>query len=163
MRTKIAQAAGWFAGWVREQGGANRGRWVEAFQRIGNGQKGDAWCAHFVTGVLDMAYKGSNPLPPTGSCDVMLAAARKVGTELTAPRKPEPGDLFFVMRPKGRGWDKHDAIHVGVVVSAARGSDKVLRISTIEGNTNDGGGREGWGCLARSRPLTQALVLVRLP
>lgn len=161
---RIAPAAEWFAGWVKETGGANRGRWVEAFQRIGNGQKGDAWCAHFVTAICDMAYTGRSPLPPTGSCDVMLAAARKVGTELTAPRRPHRGDLFFVMRQIGPStWHDTDAIHVGVVTGASRGSDGVARVATIEGNTNTGGGREGWGCLARTRDVTRALVFIRLP
>ncbi len=161
-RAKIVPVALHFAGgWIREApAGSNGGRWVEAIQRIGNGRRGDAWCAGFVTMLLDIAYQGKNPLPATMSCDVMLAAARKVGRER---RPPQAGDVFFVMAKSGAGWSKSDAIHVGIVASVARGADGVLRIGTIEGNTNDGGSREGWGALARTRDATKALTFVQLP
>jgi hypothetical protein len=161
---RIAEIASLFAGWVKETGGANRGRWVEALQRIGNGQQGDPWCAHFVTAVLDIAYRGASPLSPTGSCDIMLADARRVGRDLVTPRQPKPGDVFFVMRSLGSNkWHTTDAIHVGVITGSFRCPDGVLRIATVEGNTNDDGGREGHSCLARTRALTRALAVVRLP
>ena len=137
MKAKVVSVAELFVGWVREATNANDGPWVEAIQRTTGNRRGDAWCASFVNFVLQIAYAGKNPLPATASCDVILEFGRKHNRIVETP---EPGDIFLVMR------NPNDAVHTGIVT---RVTDTTVH--TIEGNTNNGGGREGWGVLARER------------
>lgn len=137
-----------FVGWVKEATRANDGPWVEAILRVTGNKKGDPWCASFVTFVLDIAYRGKNPLARSASCDVLLAHARERGWFTT---EPAPGDVFLVMRRPD------DAVHTGFVSGVGTG---VVR--TIEGNTNDGGSRDGWGVFARERKR-DGLTFIRLP
>jgi len=148
MRSRIVPVAQLFVGWVREATNHNDGPWVEAILRLVGQAKGAPWCAAFVTMVLDIAYRGANPLPRTASCDVLLEAARTRGWLQSAP---EVGDLFLVMRRPA------DAVHVGVVTAVAP-----LAVRTIEGNTNTDGSREGWGVCARER-ARKGLQFVRIP
>lgn len=149
MRARVIPTAEQFAGWVREATNHNDGPWVEAIQRVTGNQKGDAWCASFVTFVLDIAYRGQNPLRRTASCDQLLADARAKGWVVDAP---QVGDVFLVMR------SPTDAIHTGLVRGVGRQS-----VATIEGNSNDDGSREGWGVVKRPARKTAGLVFIRLP
>jgi hypothetical protein len=146
-KAQVVPAAQLFVGWVREVTGANDGPWVEAIQRTTGNKKGDPWCASFVNFVLDIAYQDQNPLPCTASCDVLLQYATEHKL-LTAT--PEPGDVFLVMR------SATDATHTGIVT----GVDGDW-ISTIEGNTNREGAREGNGVWARKRQR-QGLAFIRV-
>lgn len=148
MRAAIVPTAALFVGWVKEATGANDGPWVEAILRLTGNRKGDPWCAAFVCMVLDIAFKGQNPLPRSASCDVLLEAARAKKWLFT---EPQVGDLFLVMRTKA------DAVHVGVVTAV-----KGLEVATIEGNTNVGGSRDGWGVFARAR-VAKGLAFIRIP
>jgi hypothetical protein len=147
MKELVVPTAEQFVGWVKETTGANDGPWVEAIQRITGNKKGDPWCASFVAFVLNIAYKGKNPLPNTASCDVLLHTARRTGRITT---EPAPGDLFLVMK------DPNDAIHTGIVTAVSP-----VAVKTIEGNTNSGGAREGWGVFARER-RRDPLVYIRV-
>jgi len=148
MKTRVVPTAEQFVGWVKEATGMNDGPHVEAIQRVTGNKRGDPWCASFSTFVLDIAYRGKNPLARSASCDVLLEDARKKGWLVTTP---EVGDLFLVMRnPK-------DAVHVGIVTAVNK-----TKISTIEGNSNAGGSREGWGVVARMRN-SAGLSFIRLP
>ncbi len=136
---------------VRETEGANRGAWVQAFQRFTGGRPGDSWCADFLSFVLDVAYHGKSPVPRSGSCAVLLAAARTVGT---VQGQPSPDDLFFYVTAAGH------AHHVGIVTAVrATGQDG------IAGNTSeDGASDNGTGVFEHaisSDPAT--VVFVRLP
>lgn len=126
---------------VREAG-ANRGRFVEAIIRYAGGLPGEPWCASFVYYVGHKMLGGLGwRLPKTRSCDVLLEHARAQGTLYDEEVRPEPGWLFLVMQS-----DK-DATHVGFV-------DVVLpdgRFTTIEGNSNDRGVRDGDGVVANTR------------
>jgi hypothetical protein len=136
---------------IRELTHQNDGAWVEAIQRVTGNKKGDAWCASYVSVVLALYYGGpkGNPLPMSASCDVLLEAARKKGW-LTG--KPTVGDVFLVMK------SANDAIHTGFVTGVV----KPGLISTIEGNTNDDGSRDGYGVFERKR-ITGPLRFIHLP
>lgn len=231
MRARIVPMAELFVAadprdaWIREATNQNDGPWVEAIQRLTGNRRGDAWCASFCCLVLDLAYRGANPLPRTASCDVLMETGRARRWLFDAP---EPGDLFLVVRqtparvesvdasgtklrlapaaagaaapiardgaavgfhvakrgapaleaarilqsaaaPQAvrlatrlevRGGDVvvlRDAVHVGVVTAVSP-----VAVKTIEGNTNAGGAREGWGVFARERPRA-GLCFLRIP
>lgn len=151
----------WLAGcfyFVREQGGNNRGPWVEAMQRVTGGRPGDAWCADFVSFVLAPFFGGRPPIRLTGGCDEMMADAVQQGLELEAPVAP---CLFFRLNPA----DRDDAVHVGFVVEVhADGT-----ISTIEGNTSppprpgDEGARDGGGVYRHAHMKPQGKRFFRIP
>lgn len=145
MKGLALSVAQMMTGWVKEATGANDGPWVEAIQRVTGNKKGDPWCASFVAFCLGMAFKGKAPLPVTASCDELLAFARRTGRLIPA-KEVEPGDVFLVMAP----GSETDAIHTGFVLAFNLGVDSVM---TIEGNTNAGGSRDGWGVFQRQRPL----------
>lgn len=148
MKAFVVPTAELFVGWVKEQSGQNDGPWVEAIQRTTGNKRGDAWCASFVNFVLTIAYRGRSPLPATASCDVLLETARTRGALVDTP---EPGDIFLVMRTPT------DAIHTGIVTAVGP-----VSVKTIEGNTNTGGSRDGWGVFARERRKDK-LTYIRVP
>lgn len=130
---------------IRETLGSNRGVWVEAFQRIGDGKPGDSWCADFVSGVLWICYQGPFPIPRTSNCDVMWGIAQQYEVAT-----PAPDDLFF--RVKGS-----DAHHVGIVTSAAP-------LRGIAGNTSeDGKSSNGTGVFEHGLSTSPETHFVRLP
>lgn len=137
MKAKVVPVAELFVGWLKEASGANDGPWVEAVQRTTGNRRGDPWCASWVNFVLQIAYAGRSPLPATASCDVLLEWGRKHGRIVETP---EPGDVFLVMRTPT------DAVHTGFVTR-----ETPTTVHTLEGNTNAGGSREGWGVFARER------------
>jgi hypothetical protein len=138
----------WLAGcftFIREQGGNNRGPWVEALQRAFNGTPGQPWCAYFVCFVLTLYYGGRAPFRMSGGCDELLAAAVRAGRELPGPAV---GALFFRLNPK----DPTDAEHVGFVVDVHPDGT----FDSIEGNTSPPatgteGSRDGGGVYRHSR------------
>ena len=134
---------------VRETLGPNRGVFVEAFQRIGDGKPGDSWCADFVSFVLWVAYQGpGSHLPRTGGSDVMWAIAKDMET-----KTPQPGDVFFRVKPDG------DAHHVGIVTAVYPD-----RVTGIAGNTSeDGMSSNGTGVFEHDMPYASTLRFVRLP
>lgn len=148
MKDRILTTAEQFVGWVKEATGANDGPWVEAIQRVTGNKKGDPWCASFVSFVLDVAYRGRNPLPRTASCDVLLEHAR---THQLLTDTPVPGDVFLVMR------NPTDAVHTGIVTTV-----QDTTVGTIEGNTNSAGSRDGWGVFVRQRRRAP-LHFIRVP
>lgn len=109
--------------YVREAS-PNAGQRVEAIQRWSGGAKGQSWCAHFATMLLDLAFGGSAPIPRTGSCDEIYQLAKAKGW-LTAT--PAVGDLFLYVRD-----GTEDAHHVGIVTSVAP-------LRGIAGNTSADG------------------------
>lgn len=133
---------------VRETLGPNRGVFVEAFQRIGDGKPGDSWCMDFLSWVLWVCYQGPAPLPRTGSCDVAWAMAKERGYVVATPAI---GDVFFRVRPDG------DAHHVGVVTSTAP-------LRGIAGNTSeDGKSSNGTGVFEHALSADAQTHFVRLP
>lgn len=133
---------------IREYGGANRGHWVSKLQRECGGQKGDAWCAAFVSFVLDVAYDGRAPLKPTESTQHMLDEATTKAFRVSFPRID---DLYFFVYADG---GPH---HVGIVTDIAP-------LSGIAGNTSeDGLSSNGVGVFEHAIPAGPRTVFVRLP
>lgn len=126
-------------------GHRNSGRAVERIQRRTGNKRGDAWCASYVAEAGARALGRRWPLPLTASCDELLKAARALGVVADHPLR---GDVFLVMRTKD------DAIHTGFVTKplpAGPGAATRTAFATVEGNTNPGGGREGYGVFPRTR------------
>jgi len=141
---------------VRELG-TNRGREVDYWnyeairdwRQFPMGGKGAPWCAAFVSacGVQGIGRK-LWPVPHTAIADLIAQWGEEHDV---AYREPEPGDIFCLHYPaKGRYG------HVGFVVGVPSGS-----FETIEGNTNPGGSREGYGVFKRVRTVTDRCLFVR--
>lgn len=148
---------------VAEEGGNNRGRMVELFLREVRQPPGEPWCAAFVyhVGYWAMydrgAQRSSWPLPATASCWELGDFARRQGV---LERAPEFGDVFLQYKPELKRF-----AHTGFIerVESLRrepvparpgdgGAERVVyRCSTIEGNTNAEGSREGNATLRKVR------------
>lgn len=136
---------------VRETLGPNRGVFVEAIQRIGDGKPGDSWCMDFASLVLWVAYQGPAPLPRTGSCAAAYEVAKQQGYLTT---DPQAGDVYFFV---DRAEDH--AHHVGIV-TAVRDQD----FDGIAGNTSkDGQSSNGTGVFEHPIARGPSVTFVRLP
>ena len=138
-----------------EIGGANRGPWVRLYCG-GNDGRDWAWCAGFVTLVMQQAYFYRDARPPirgSVSCDSLAAQAKEAGLfiperEVSSGRKPwqEMGAAcIFLRRRTDSDWT-----HTGIATDGT-GEPRELVFSTIEGNTNDEGSREGFEACRRKR------------
>lgn len=130
---------------VREKGGRNRGPEVDEYIRsvgLDPTQGSYAWCAAFVHWVFMHAAENAgvpNPCPKRAGALRMRDSA-PTGTRAS---KPVRGALFFLDKGQGKG-------HVGIVESVSGD-----RVATIEGNTDDGGSREGDGVYKRTRRMAE--------
>jgi hypothetical protein len=122
---------------IEESGGPNRGRAVDRMLKRTGAPFGSPWCAAFVAEVGKTLLGDLWKIPVTASCDVMLIHAR---AHNILRDDPAPAAVFLVMKTHT------DAIHTGFVTGVDGN-----KISTIEGNTNDGGSREGTGVYKRTR------------
>ncbi len=129
---------------------------IELFLREVAQPSGQPWCAAFVHHVGYWSHydhdgmTSSWPLPPTASCWVLGDFARKHDALVDVPA---PGDVFL----------KYDATlkrfaHTGIVVQVPRarttGQGQLCYLCvSIEGNTTDGGSREGDAVVRRVRRL----------
>jgi hypothetical protein len=135
---------------VSEQpSGSNRGKEVEAFlQSVGLGG-GNPWCAAFVHWCAEQAAAKigqPNPVPRTGGVLEMWRRARKAGLPLVEasaavaqPALVKSGMVFIMQFSATTG-------HTGFVEDRDGG-----RLVTIEGNSNDGGSRDGTGVFRLGR------------
>jgi hypothetical protein len=126
-------------GFAREQPrNSNRGQAIEAMLKLTGLDGGYPWCAAFVAWCGVSALGERWPLPRTASVQQLYNAAEV--RKLVSPR-PEPGDVFCLWFPSlGR------FAHTGFVRKVE--GDVAF---TVEGNTNDGGSRDGWGVFERTR------------
>ncbi|MBF9028937.1 protein with peptidoglycan-binding domain protein [Rhodobacterales bacterium HKCCE3408] len=130
----------------REIGGQNAGPWVRLYMQ-GHQGKDWPWCAGFVSFLIEQAAEQRGETAPilgSFSCDTLAAQGREAGrflAEGTFDRATLPGGALFLVRRTATDWT-----HVGLV-DAARSAD----FSSIEGNTNDDGDREGYEVCARFR------------
>ena len=144
------------------KGKGNCGPWVRSYMDKNEGDEWP-WCVGFVQTVLDQALSKigidfKQIVPHTYSCDVMGTHALDNGKLLRFNKVREnpdaigPGDIFLVRRTA------IDWIHTGLVVG--REGDNFL---TIEGNTNEGGSRNGYAVLKRRRNFRQsALEIIKV-
>lgn len=119
---------------VHEDGGKNRGPHVDAWNTMVGAPLGSPWCASWVYAMHQAAAEAleiGNPCPRTaGALKLWHVAHAGARREL-----PAPGDVFVLDTGDPGGYG-----HVGIVESCSPGGD---RITSIEGNTNAAGSREG--------------------
>ncbi len=141
-----------------EIGGANCGPWVRLYCS-GNDGRQWAWCAGFVTMIMQQAYfyQGArSPIKGSVSCDTLAAQAKNAGLfvpekEITSGRwkwQEFGGSCIFLRRRTDTDWT-----HTGIAAAGA-GSPTNSVFSTIEGNTNDEGVREGFEACRRTRSVS---------
>lgn len=153
----LVAAANAFIG-VGEQGGDNRGQMVERFLKSVSLPPGQPWCAAFVYHVGFWSHydhglrRSSWPLPATGSCEALAAAARKHGLLRS---EPYVGDIFLLYSRLQRRFS-HTGIVVGVQDEHRVHDRDVHTCHTIEGNTNDDGSANGHTTLRKTRTLREA-------
>lgn len=132
---------------VREATGHNDGKAVEMYLKYVGLGKGYAWCASFVCWVLGQ-NKVSNP--HSGYCPDLFSPKRRVWQRNQKNNgTPMPGDVWGLYFP-----DKKRIAHVGFV---DKWDAKIT--TTVEGNTNEAGSREGDG-VYRKRRITRQLYEV---
>jgi hypothetical protein len=116
---------------VRESGGQNRGPEVELYLAAAGGEPGESWCAAFLYWCFRRA---SNVLMVPNPCPRTVGAQNVY--KLAEPRfrrtSPARGAIFVMDHGHGLG-------HVGFVDTAYPDGT----ISTVEGNTNRDGARNG--------------------
>ena len=128
----------------------NTGPYVERVLQSTHTPKGNPWCAAWVTDVGTHALGEMWPVKRTASVQEMAEWAESKGVRYTA--KPQMGDLFALYFPAlGR------YAHVGIVASVNPDGS----IVTIEGNSNNGGSREGWAVVTKTRKLGRRDRLIR--
>ncbi|NJK69335.1 MAG: alpha/beta fold hydrolase [Microcoleus sp. SU_5_3] len=132
---------------VREQGGDNRGRQVEEFQRAIGGAAAEAWCMSFAQYCIKAAESETQANSQVTQSEHCLTVWNGSPSQLRSSR-PEPGSLVI--------WRHGNSSkgHVGIV--EAVNSDGTF--TTIEGNTSDSSGinREGDGVYRKQRDLDGA-------
>ena len=133
---------------VSEQGGENRGQMVELMLREVDLPAGEPWCAAYVyhTGYWSQYNPATQhstwPLPKTGACATLGAFATAHDLLHATPIR---GDIFLMYFPS-----LHRFAHTGIVLSVTETTSAYL-CTTIEGNTNDDGSRDGWKTCIKSR------------
>lgn len=132
-----------YIGVVEEPKNSNRGREIDYWIHEAGLDPAGAypWCAAFVGQVGRQVLGYRWPAPRTASVMTLVAwAAARPGV---LDELPSVGNMFVL-------WN--DALgryaHIGFVSGITKSG-----IETIEGNTNDGGSRDGYGVFARHRTL----------
>jgi hypothetical protein len=149
---KVLEFAATQVGVLEKPLGSNRGPQVDLYLRsVGLDPKSGsyAWCVAFVYYCFQQASAQlglPNPMARTaGVLDLWARAGRAKTHRITGaqalddPSLVRPGHIFVIDTGGGNG-------HAGLVESASGG-----KLVTIEGNTNDGGSREGIGVFRRTQ------------
>jgi len=124
--------------------GSNRGEKVDEYEAE-FGLKGQPWCACFVAWCLRQAgFEKGKDFPNSALVADWRRWAIEKSVRQTAFRR---GDLFYMVHRNGTG-------HIGFVANV--NGD---RLETIEGNTNDGGSREGIAVMRRIRSARELASL----
>ncbi len=141
---------------VTEKGGNNYGKQVEDYQRIGSkgaADGGQPWCQYFMNWLLIMACK-SLKIEFRGTFSgytpfwVNWGKQKKITLINPKISEVEIGDLMYVYSSA-----RNNACHVALVIGKEGNN-----VITIEGNTNPGGGSDGFGVFKRKRPCPWAVV-----
>jgi hypothetical protein len=132
--------------------GSNRGKRVQEYMSTVGVEPGDPWCVAFVFFCYATAAKNlgiANPMATkkckTGGVLDLWNRAQDNGvatvthdSALDDPSKVKSGMIFIISSGGGHG-------HTGLVANVVGN-----RLETIEGNTNDGGSRDGIGVFRRN-------------
>jgi len=141
-----------------EEGRDNRGQMVELFLREVRQPAGEPWCAALVHHVgywshYDNASHGSTwPLPATASCFELGEFAREKGILV---EQPAVGDVFLLRSSELKRF-AHTGVVVGLVQSFGSGDNTSYTCTTVEGNTNADGSRNGNMTLRKTRRFSIA-------
>jgi len=148
---RVLKVAGSQVGVLEEPTGSNRGPQVDEYLRCAGLEPASgchAWCAAFVYWCFHRAAADlgvANPAVRTAQVLDMWTRAGAAGVKrisaveaLAQPSLVQPGCVFVLSTGSGNG-------HTGLV-EWADGD----RLTTIEGNTNEKGGREGIGVFRRT-------------
>lgn len=135
---------------VREKGGPNKGPEVEMFQKAVDGvASGEPWCMCFVQYVLKKIEKLYNISFRILSSEHCMTVWNKTPKELRLAQ-PVAGCLgicqHYSYNKEKKVWEATTSGHV-FFVKKVNGD----HVYTLEGNTNDGGSREGDGVYERLR------------
>lgn len=117
---------------VRERGGANRGAEVERFLRAVGLGPGYPWCGAFV-GLNEKECGIRNPKPSARARGYKTKESVRAWDVAIGRVKIQPGYIFVMEFGSWTG-------HTGIVESY---DPKTRTLTTIEGNTNGAGSREG--------------------
>ena len=132
---------------VRETTGRNDGKEVAAYLRSVQLGEGYAWCAAFVNYTLKQC---GAPVANSGWSPAWFPTQKIVfGLGLNSGTLPKKGDVFGIYFAS-----KKRIAHVGFIDSWG-----TTHVTTVEGNTNDAGSREGDG-VYRKRRLTRQIYAV---
>lgn len=128
---------------------SNWGQAVQRFLVAVGWKKPQPWCAAYVSYVGSRALGAAWPLPLTAGCATLGDAAE---AKQLLQHTPARGDVFLLKSPSlGR------FAHTGFIVAVNADGSCV----TLEGNTNDGGSRDGWGVFQRTRHFAPADRFIR--
>jgi hypothetical protein len=145
---KVLEVATGEIGVREEPPGSNKGKRIGDYQRAVGIDPGEPWCVAFIFFCFAdaaRALKRKNPIEEadckTGSVLDLWNRARRAQSinlllhdeALNDPSKVKAGMIFAISTGGGNG-------HVGLIANVSGN-----RLETIEGNTNDGGSREGVG------------------
>lgn len=138
---------------VRETGGPNRGPEIDRWLfRVGS-VPGQPWCAAFASCMLADAFKALG-LPLTvrlsASAHTLLERCQQAGGRAA---EPGPGFLFGIDHGLGQQGQKRG--HCGIVVDV---NPDGVHMTTIEGNTDRAGSREGQGVYQLTRRIDEATL-----
>ena len=147
---EVIEVASAEVGVMEDPVGSNGGLKVEEYLGSVGLDEGNPWCAAFVYWCFSRAAAAinvKNRLVKTGGVlnHWNSASCKKISSD-SAYNNPElvrPGYIFIIGHSGGTG-------HTGFVEKVANGM-----ITTIEGNTNEGGGREGIGVFRRARKFKE--------
>ena len=149
---------------IREKGGHNRGPEVERYLRSVGLGPGFSWCAAFVYWCFAQSAKQCkvrNPCPRTGHALTLFTHAPAFALiRLSDPDYQErirPGCIFV----QDHDWTSSEPFaahrgHCGII----EGVDfSIGEYSSIDGNTDPTGGRDGDGVYPRNRPLVDSKLV----
>lgn len=134
---------------VRELTGNNDGKLVEIYLKYCNLSKGNPWCAAFVCWTL-----GQNQIqnPRSGFCPNLFLKNNTVWKrDRKINRTPLCSDVFGLYFP-----EKKRIAHVGFIEKWT-----TQTVTTVEGNTNQVGSREGDGVYRKIRLTRQIYAVTR--
>jgi hypothetical protein len=144
---------------LREAGGPNSGQYVSFILKNAGVNVAAPWCAAWVQDVFDSAALAAGRKNPLD--DVKLEAyvqsyydwARGAGLIHTKAEDIQPGDLVLF----NFGGERYD--HIGIVIAPPAQLTAGTEFKTIEGNTNDAGGREGDRVAYKTRKIVAGRTL----
>jgi hypothetical protein len=111
----------------------------------------EPWCAAFVAWLVLMVLGPYAKRPRSAAVRLWVPAALRLGWTVFGPRD----GLYF---PRAGDIVVFTFSHIGIVEGVEAGT-----VRTIEGNTDDAGGREGTKVCRRRRALSACKSFIRLP